>query len=152
MANATPQQQAQYEQFVKNGMRMIYGKKSVPAIVKSLDGNGDPVAGLTNTVTSVVVRLAESAKKAGKPLPPEVVLYGAGELLEQLADFSEASGGHKYEEAQLKEIAQSMVDGLKQSQPQAPQPQAPQPQAPAMPPPMPAGAPAAGPELMPRMA
>lgn len=151
MANATPQQQAQYEQFVKNGMRLIYGKKSVPQIVKSLDGNGDPVAGLTNTVTAVVLRLTESAKKAGKPLSPEVVLYGAGELLEQLADFSEQSGGHKYDDEQLRTIAQGMVDGMKQGGAEAAPAAAPA--SPPMGPPAAAPSmPAAGPELMPRMA
>lgn len=149
MANASVQQQAQYDQFVKNGMRLIYADKGIAKMVKALDGNGDPKAGLANTVTAITLRLAESAKKAGKPLPPEVVLYGAGELLEQLADFSEQSGGYAYKEPELREIAQSMVDGLKQKQGGQPAQQAAAPAAPPQAAAAPPVAPAAGPELMP---
>jgi len=115
-AAANPQQQAEYDSFVKNGMRLIYGnKKGLKQLLKSLDGSGDPMDGLANTLTAIALRVTDSAKKAGKTLPPEVVMYGAGELLEQLADFSAQSGGHKYGDEELQTIAQKMVDGLKGS-------------------------------------
>lgn len=142
---ATPEQQAQYDAFVKNGMRLIYAKKSVPKIVKALDGNGDPVAGLASVAANVAQRLATSAKKAGKNFPPEVILHGSGEIVEQLADFSEKSGGHKYTDDELRTVAQGMVEGYKQGQGAA-QGQPPAQAPPAGPPQLMTGAPpAAGP-------
>lgn len=135
--NAKPEQQAQYDQFVKNGMRLVYRKGAAKRLVPALDGGGDPVTGLANTVTALTLRLTESAKKAGKPLDPTAALYGAGELLEQLADFSAQSGGHRYSEEELRTIAGHMVAGVKQAgggSPAGP----------------PAAAPPAVPELMPR--
>lgn len=123
MAAATPQQQADYDAFVKNGMRLIYNEKGVKRLVASLDGDGDPLGGLASTVTTVALRLVGAADKAGKPLAPEVVLHGSGELLEQLADFSAQSGGHKYSDEELRTIAEQMVAGFKQQgqeQPPAP--------------------------------
>jgi hypothetical protein len=119
MNQATPEQQAQYDKFVENGMRLIYDKKGLPQILKALDGDGDPVSGLATVVGAATMRLAQSAQKAGKPLPPEVILYGAGELMEQLADFSDKSGGHKYSDEELKVVAKAMV-GNGQQAPQSP--------------------------------
>jgi hypothetical protein len=127
----TPETQAQYDAFVKNGMRMMYGKKGVKPLVQALDGNGDPLRGLASVTAAISVRLVQSAKKAGKPLPPEVVLHGTGELLAQLADFSAESGGHKYADEDLKALATEMAKGFKPGQPQQQQP--------AEPPAMPAG-------------
>lgn len=106
---ASPEDQAAYDQFVKNGMRLMYDKKALPSIMKSLDGAGDPVQGMANTIAMLVARIVGSAKQSGKELSPNVILHGAGELLEQLADFSEQSGGHKYTDDELQMVAQNMV-------------------------------------------
>jgi hypothetical protein len=134
----TPDQQARYDAYVKNGMRLMYRKQGVRALVKSLDGNGDPVSGLANTLGAIALRLTGSAKKAGQPLDPQVVLHGSGELLEQLADFSQQSGGHTYTDDELRKVATVLAKAAKGEGAQ-PQP-APQPS--------PASAPT-GPELMP---
>jgi hypothetical protein len=141
---ADPAKQAEYDRFVENGMRMVYGnKQGIKALLKSLDGNGQPVTGLANTVTLLAQRLAASAQKAGKPLSAEVVLHGSGELLEQLADFSKESGGYTYQDEELAQIGQHMVKGIQAGPPKkgAAPPGAP-------PPATPAAAPAT-PELMP---
>lgn len=138
MNQATPEQQADYQKFVENGMELVYADKGLKALVTSMDGNGAPVDGLANTMAAVTMRLTDSAKKAGKPVSPLVALYGAGELLEQLAAFSEDSGGHSYTDDELKQVAQMMVDGLKkgaqpQGPPQGPPAEAAPPAGPAMP-------------------
>lgn len=122
---ATPEEQAAYDQFVKNGMTLIYDKKALPALVKSLDGNGKPQEGMINTLGGVVQRLVGSAKQAGTSLTPNVVLHGAGELLEQLADFSAQSGGHKYSDDELAQLANAIVGGMTGKPPGPGQPAAP---------------------------
>lgn len=152
---ATPDQQAQYDAFVKNGMRLVYthDKPGLKKLLTSLDGGGDPVAGLANTLAAVSMRLVGSAKKAGSMLAPEVILHGSGELLEQLADFSKQTGGHAYSDDELRSIAQGMADGYQQkAQGGAPPSGGAPPQAPAAGPPSgppSAPQPAAPPQLMP---
>ena len=109
--NAAPDEQAQYDQLVKNGMRLIYDQAAVPQIVQSLEGAGDPVAGLVNTLVLVMTRLVGSAQQKGASIAPDVMLHGAGELLGQLADFSAETGGHKYTDDELRTVATMMVKG-----------------------------------------
>ncbi len=142
MKQASAEQQLAYDTFVKNGMRLIYRKGAAKRLVPALDGDGDPVAGLANTVTALTLRLTESAKKAGRPMDPTAALYGAGELLEQLADYSAQSGGHRYSQEELRMIAGHMVAGVKQARGGSP--------AASPAPPAATTAPPAVPELMPR--
>lgn len=95
-SNVSPEEQKQYDQFVKNGMRLMYSEQGTQAIVQSLAGDGDPVAGLANTVAMVVLRLKESAEKKGAQLSTDVVMHGGLELLEQAADFASQAGIHEY--------------------------------------------------------
>lgn len=106
--------QATYDKFVKNGMRLIYRKDdaSVKSMLASLDGNGNPLEGLANTVGTLVMRLTSSAEQKGASIPPNVVLRGAGELLEQLADYSKQSGGHEYTDQELQSVAKVMVQAM----------------------------------------
>lgn len=143
---ASPDEQAAYKQFVTNGMRLMYAKKALPAIMKSLDGDGDPMTGILATLVMIVTKVANSARQAGKMISPNVVLHGAGELLEQLADLSAQSGGHKYSDAELQKAANLLVTGTMQQKsgaaggPPAPGAQPPA-QTPAPPPAQPVGGP-----------
>jgi len=101
--------QASYEMFVKNGARLIYDEKATEQILKSLDGAGNPVEGLANTLASVVMRLVDSAEKKGAQLSPDVILHGTGELIEVLADFSKESGGHAYTDPEMLQVAKAVV-------------------------------------------
>lgn len=120
-------EQAVYERFVRNGMRLIYGEKTLPSVIKSLEGDGNPVEGLANTISTVVMRLVDSAAKKGVELPPDVVMYGAGELIEQLADLSKESGGHAYTDEEMATVAKAVVDAVNMPEEGAPQGEEPPP-------------------------
>jgi hypothetical protein len=125
---ANPQQQAQYDKFVENGMRLIYDKKGVKRIVESLDGAGNPVEGLASTLAGVARRLIDSAEKNGVQFSTDVMLHGTGELAEQLANLSAESGGHKYTEDELESVLAPIVHGVMRGGAggQPPQPSLPQ--------------------------
>ena len=94
--NVTPEEQAMYDEFVDNAFSVIYDEKSLPQIIESLKGDGDPVEGLANTAVSVIARVQDSAEQAGQPLPPDVVFNAGVEILENLADLAGKAGVHEY--------------------------------------------------------
>lgn len=138
---ATPEEQAQYEQIIDNGLKLIYDKQSMPGVVEALGGDGDPIDGLATVAAGVLGQLERSATEAGKPLDP-VVLYHAGiALLEDLADLAGRAGVHTYTEEEAGQALERMgeVWQAEHGQQQAGQQQAGQGQA--MPPSAPAAAP-----------
>lgn len=86
---ATPEEQAEYGRFVGKAFELMYKNRNVTiALIKSLRGAGDPVQGLADTASSVVLRVATAAEKAGQKVNPEVLLHAGTEIFEELADMS----------------------------------------------------------------
>ena len=100
-SNVSPEEQKIYEQFVNNAFSVIYDEKSLPQIIESLKGDGNPVEGLANTAVGVVVRVQDSAEQAGQALPQEVVFNAGVEILEDLAGLSEKAGVHEFTPEEL---------------------------------------------------
>ena len=94
--NVTEDEQRIYNAFVNNAFSVIYDEKSLPSIIESLKGDGNPVDGLANTVVSVVTRVQDSAEQAGQELPPDVVFNAGVEILEDLADLAGKAGVHDF--------------------------------------------------------
>lgn len=95
-SNVSPEEQAQYDQFVKNGMELIYDEKTMPQLMQSLEGAGTPTEGLANALVTVVMRLEDSAKQQGQEISGEVIMHAATELMEQLVELAEAAGVHEF--------------------------------------------------------
>lgn len=94
--NVTPDEQRVYDQFVDNAFSAIYDDKSLPQVIESLAGDGNPVDGLANTAVSIVVRVQDSAEQAGQAIPPDVVFNAGVEILENLADLAGKAGVHEF--------------------------------------------------------
>jgi hypothetical protein len=99
--NVTPEEQAIYDQFVDNALSAIYDDKSLPQIIESLKGDGNPVDGLANTAVTVVIRVQDSAEQAGQNMPPDVVFHAGSEILEDLAGLAEKAGIHQFTPEEL---------------------------------------------------
>lgn len=99
--NVTPEEQQLYDTFVDNAFSAIYDDKSLPRIIESLAGDGNPVDGLANTAVSVVARVEDSAEKAGQVIPPDVVFSAGVEIIENLADLAEKAGVHVFTPEEL---------------------------------------------------
>lgn len=90
--SVTPDEQAAYNQFVTNGLRMMFDEKVVPQLLESIDATGNPVDGMADAMVSVVRRLEDSAQKAGAEIPGPVKYHGAVELMENLSDLVSKAG------------------------------------------------------------
>lgn len=126
-SNVTPEEQQQYEQFVANGMNMMYDEKSLPSIVESIRGDGNPIEGLANTLAMMVMRLEDSAAQQGQPIGGDVMYHGAAnELLPLLVELSAASGVHEFTDDEIESALFQALDlyrATKQEQGQLPQEQ-----------------------------
>jgi hypothetical protein len=107
-SNVTPEEQAEYEKFVTNGLHVIYsggeeGKGAAvrPDILHQLNQGDDPIGNLANTTVRIVVMLQTSAQKANDPVSDDVLMHGGKALLEELAEVSEAAGIHTYSEKEM---------------------------------------------------
>ncbi|MBF0309245.1 MAG: hypothetical protein HQL56_06930 [Magnetococcales bacterium] len=109
-SNVTPEEQAQYEGFVDNGYKAIYGPKGGPEAILERIAAGDPVDGLARTTVMLVDTLEKSAKQAGKPLSGDVLMHGGKALLEEIADLAEKKGVARFNEQQLEQAFFKAVD------------------------------------------
>lgn len=125
-ANVSPEEQAQYDEFVTNGMHLIYQKQGdtvqvAPAVLGQLKGDWkgveaslgqipqeeqpldqkSPIDCLAVATVALVLSLEASASGAGKQLDPAVTFHGGAELLEQLAVIDSAAGIHDFTDDEM---------------------------------------------------
>lgn len=109
-SNVSPEEQQLYDQFVDNAFSVIYDEKSLPTIIESLKGDGNPLDGLANTTVGVIVRVQDSAEKAGQALPPDVVFHAGTEILEDLAGLAGKVGIHEFTTEEVEGAAFQAMD------------------------------------------
>lgn len=124
--NVSPEEQAQYEEFVGNGLNLIYDEKGLQKLVTALESGGSPIEGLAHTLVGVVSRLEDSAKESGTPINGDVVLHGSVEIMEGLVEMSETAGIHEYSEEDMESaffMAADMYRKMKQERGDLPEEQ-----------------------------
>lgn len=99
--SVSPEEQAEYDEFVTNGMKLIYSENTMDQVLQTIESDGDPVQGLGNAVATVIMRLEDSAEKGGREISGDVKLNAATELLEQMADLAKEAGIHDFSEQEL---------------------------------------------------
>jgi hypothetical protein len=107
--NVTPEEQAQYDQFVKNGIKVIYSDNALPKILDTLT-TGNPIDSLANTAVMIVKRLVDSAKKNNAEIAGDIIYHGGIEILEDLANLSEKAGIHSYTQKELETSTYRAMD------------------------------------------
>lgn len=123
-SNVTPEEQAQYDQFVANGMQLLYSPQALPRVLQAMQGDGDPVEGLANALVTLVTRLEDSAGKGNAEISGDVKFHGATELLGQMADLAKEAGIHDYSEDEQERalyLALDLYRNARQQQGQLPQ-------------------------------
>jgi hypothetical protein len=94
MVQASPEEQANADQFVGRAWQLIYDDKTFPKIVEMLRGGagkgatGNPVQGLAETTDMIVARVGQAAEESGATLMPDAVMHAFGDILEELAEVS----------------------------------------------------------------
>lgn len=88
----SPEEQEQSDRLVINGMNLIYDSKTRGGILKTLDGNGDPVDGLAATAVTVWQHLLQSAEENGFKASGDAMMNAGREIFENLAEYSTKAG------------------------------------------------------------
>lgn len=136
--NVTPEEQAQYDKFVDNGLEIIYpaeteGQPS-PAILEGLSGqinpqiaemmsgaeppiSNNPIDNLASTAVSVVLMLEASAAQSNAQISDDVIFHGGREILEECGNVSDAAGIHDYSEQELESSFYRALDIYRVSSP-----------------------------------
>lgn len=123
--NVTPQEQAQYDEFMNNAYKLIYSDNTFPAVLKRIKTSSNPVEAIANITASTVNRLKDSAEKAGKTLSVDVLYQGGKELIEDLADMTAQAGIHTFTDKEMESAVYLALDLFRQMQgPQSPADQA----------------------------
>ncbi len=112
--NVSAEEQTQYNQIVNNAYTLLY--ENMPALLKSIAGGGDPVTGVAQTAANAMSRLINSASRAGKKFPKDVVLAANMEVVEDLADLAKDSGIHDLTDKEMESVAYLTVEMYRQLQ------------------------------------
>ncbi len=138
-SGVTPEEQAQYDDFVGKASDLIHGgdkEEVLPEILESLRGgqqpkaddpdmaeapaNAAPVEGeaptngpilaLANTAVQICQKLDVDSAEAGTPWTDDVLFQGAVEVIEMLGEIAEAANIHVYSEEDLEGAFYQAVD------------------------------------------
>ncbi len=112
--NVSPEEQAQYDQFMDNAFKLIYSDQTFPQVLARIKDSPDPTEALAATAVNVITRLEDSAKESGTPLSPDVIYRGGVEILEDLAQTAEKAGIHAYTEEELESALFQALDLYRQ--------------------------------------
>lgn len=120
--NVTPEEQAEYEQFVNNSYQLLYQKGNEggevrPEVLQSLqpgeqqqDGPNPAIMALAQTAVNVVGQLDDSARQSGKPVTDDVLLHGATAVIEELAEIAQAAQLYDYSEDEMQGALMQAID------------------------------------------
>jgi len=96
-ATASPEEQQQYDAFVGNAYKLMFGDDNrMRSIIASLKASDDPKMNLANATAQVVMALQQSAAKAGQQIGPDVLMHGGAEIMETLAEAAQRAKIHDY--------------------------------------------------------
>lgn len=102
--NVSPEEQEAYEQFVANGMEVLYGGEEPgvrPDILQRLRESSDPLENLANTSVWLTTMLETSAESNGAQLDDAVVFHGGRAMFEELIEIADAAKIHDYQEKEI---------------------------------------------------
>ena len=108
--NVSPEEQRAYEDFVSNGMTVIYDEKAMPALLQAMASASNPIEGLANALVIVVSKLDTSAKRNNVQIDGEIMMHGATEIAEGLVELAEAAQIHEYTEQDMEAAYYAAVD------------------------------------------
>lgn len=122
-SNVTPEEQAEYELVVSNGLTLIYaegaeGSEVRPEILEALQvgeaqGKGGPdpaVLALAQAAVTIISQLDDSSRQAGKPISDAVLYHSGVAMIEELAEVSDAAGIYDYSEQDMTGALAQAVD------------------------------------------
>ena len=109
-SNVSPEEQAQYDQFVNNGLALLHNGESREGLVNRLQAEDDPANALAEVTVTITRRLVESARENGVELSSDVIMHGGIEILESIVDMAENSGVGEFSEEDMERATYLAMD------------------------------------------
>lgn len=100
-SNVTPEEQAQYDDFMDKAFQVAYDAKFFPQVLDRIAKATSPQEGLAAVTVAVVKRIADVAQQSRQPYSGDVLFAAGTELLEDLADTAQKAGIHDFSEQEL---------------------------------------------------
>lgn len=88
---ASAQEQEIYNEFVTGALNYLHEPKRVDGTLKALQTQ-DPGTGVANVAAAVITKAASDMQRDGKPLPFEVIIHGASEIFDNVAEIAKEAG------------------------------------------------------------
>lgn len=96
----SPEEQAQYDQFVTRAMVMIHHQESRDRVLKALNNPNMTVHESVGRTTAMITKMVENMAAAAKvKLSPDVMFHGAQEIVGDLMEVGRAAGVFKLDDA-----------------------------------------------------
>lgn len=108
--NVSPEEQAQYEEFVANGIKLIFNEGTVPKLIAALKADPNPVHALAANTVTIVQRLQQSAQQKGAAIPPDILIQGGAEIMGNIAELAKAAKIHEFSEEELENASYVAMD------------------------------------------
>lgn len=107
---ASPEEQAIYEKFVAKASLAMYDEKTMPSILQMMNEGDDPKEGVARAAATIVLRVARAAEEAGEPVPGEIKMNAAIEVVEALCEMAQVAGIKDFTEEEMEGIYYLAVD------------------------------------------
>jgi len=91
-SNVSPEEQAIYSSVVSNAMKVIYGEKTMPNILKMLQSANEPSEGVAQVTNMIGEQVYSSAQKQGQEISDDVLQAASEEINGLLFELGEKAG------------------------------------------------------------
>lgn len=119
---ASPEEQALYEQTLDNALRLIYSEQTFPQAMKRMKAAvdaGTPQEAVAGIVAMAFGRVDKSARENGQELGRQLVLEAMAELVADLAETAEKAGLHDFSQEEIDGAFYRAVDQFRQQKQEA---------------------------------
>lgn len=121
--NVSPEEQAEYDQFMGNATQLIYGddEQVRPEVLQALQSPPEKppegeqamnpnIMALAQAAVTIITRLDDSAREQNKVISDDVLIHGAVAVIEELGEIAGAAKIYDYSEEDLTGAFQLAVD------------------------------------------
>ena len=114
--NVTPEEQAQFDEFMGNARKIIYPKddkgfRVSDNVLQGLAATKDkPMLALATTAVSIVVGLRDSAERAGQMVDQDVMFHAGADIVAELAEVAEVADIAEFSEEDVEKAFYLALD------------------------------------------
>lgn len=110
---ATPEQMAEYNQFVGHAMLLLWDEEFIPQGVELLEAHPDVADAIANIAVVLIQRILAGALEQGHQMSLEVLLHGGKKIVEEVGEFAEASGAQGVNDEVLEDAFYNAADKMR---------------------------------------